>query len=537
MNLLAKRAGLVLAAAVLFLLSCDDDFLLGIKGKTKFQGRYHEIIFNGEKSSVLLLDSVFTDQWEVSASPVNANAFRFLIGSYEDPALGTVNTGFYSQYLPNADPELPTYFNRDGETLTLDSTTIQLWLDFYAYGPDHLTIDDVINIYPLIEGHPDSLTFFKRYINTTTLSHSGELVGQLKIKKFSRKYSGSSKFRPYVLDQIHFKEQSDRSPEARDTIMFQGQLDPEFAFLIFDWIADRGDSALISEEYLDEFKKEFPGLAFVSTKTGRVVGLNPLNGFSRFTFHYNTPTNDSLITALYFTPFPWVGANSFSSITTQRIDALSGLSVPNQRYFPDNDPDSPERYIQDGSGVITELDLSDYYSFIDTLEDIVINSAELSMEVADYAPGISPISSLYGIVMKEEGGKILPLDMTVDADSLKMIQFVGNVFTDLRNFGIATELSGQSPLTLSYDNTSKKYIGYATMFFQKLFINKDNPEYNIEHIGFYPATAPILKILSSGASGSPLLESGTGNTVNRAVLKTSGIKLKLYYTVPNKPNL
>lgn len=536
MNLLAKRAGLVLAAAVLFLLSCDDDFLLGIKGKTKFQGRYHEIVFNGEKSSVLLLDSVFTDQYEVSASPVDPAAYRFLIGSYEDPSFGTVTTGFYTEYMPN----VPTPFNTDGEdpgTFDLDSTTIQLLLDFYAYGPEELTIDDVVNVYPLIEGHPDSLSDYRRYINTSTLTHSGELVGQLKIKKFSRKFSGSSKFRPYVLDKIHFQEQADRSPSTRDTIMLQGKLEPEFAFRIFDWIASRGDTALVSEEYVREFEKKFPGLAFVSTKTGRVIGLHPLNGFSRFTFHYNTPNHDSVTTALYFTPFPYVIADAFNTITTQRTGALNGISVPLQPYFPYNDPASPERYIQDGSGVITELDLSDYYSFIDTLEDIVINSAELSMEVADYAPGIAPIPGLYGMVMKEEGGKILPLDMTVEADSLKMIQFVSNVYTDLRNFGIATELSAQNPLTLAYDNSSKKYVGYATMFFQKLFDNKDKPENNIEHIGFYPATAPILKILRAGAGGSPLLESGSGNTVNRAVLKTSGIKLKLYYTVPNKPNL
>lgn len=544
MNLWAKRTGLVLTAAALFLLSCEDDsFLLGIKGKTKFQGVYHEIVFDGEKSSVLLLDSVYTDQYQyaVAASPINPFAYRFLIGSYLDPLFGTVSAGFYVQYLPN----VPTYFNSDDENpanFVLDSTTIQLVLDFYAYGPE-VTIDDIIDVYPLIETPEDEnnpLNFYTRYITSSTLTYGPTPIAQLRVKKFSRTYPGSSKFRPYPLTQTLYEEQTDRSPANRDTIMLQGRVEPEFGFHIFDWIASQGDTALVSDDLVEEFRKKFPGLALVSTRTGRVIGINPLNGFSRFTFHYQNKnvTKDSLTTFLYFTPFPYVEAAGFTSITTTRNGELSGIGTePNVPY----NPGSERRYIQDGSAVITELDLSDYYSFIDTLENIVINSAELSIPLETPVANMAPPSELYAMLMKKTpDGKIIPLDMLEDQDSLLWRNYLGTAFTDTFNFAIASESSSISPLVLSYDNVKNSYNGYATLFFQSLFNSKGKPQFKVEHLGFYPATAPILKMITNFQGSQttvPLLKSGTGNSVNRAVLKANGIKLKLYYTKPNKPNL
>lgn len=537
MNLWAKRAGLLFSAAVLiFLISCEDDsYLLGFKGKTKFKGRYQELVFDGEKSSVFLIDSVFTDQFTISSSPEPAS-YRFLVGNYFDPDFGNVSAHFYLQYLPNDAPNNPSYFNRDKEnigSIVLDSTTVQLMLDYYAYGPE-VTIDEVVNVYSLIKGSRDSLNFYDRYINSSELNYDPILIGQLGVKKFSRAYSGSSKFRPIDLTPIKFELQTDLGEGSRDTIMLQGKLDEEFAFRIFNWIATKGDSALVYDSLINVFRKEFPGFAFFPTKNSRIIGVNPLNGFSRFTFHYHTPSKDSVTTSLYFTPFPYVSSNGFTNITTTRSGDLSGISVPQERFFPS----SGQRYIQDGSGVVTELDMSEFYSFIDTLEDIVINSAEISMDVKAFPSGMSPVSSLFGIIMKNEGGKLVALDSTVEEDFDKMTEFVGNVYTDLSNFGMATELSAASPFRLTYDNSSMQYRGFATLFFQRMFDNKDKPELNIEHIAFYPATAPILKILYENNNTSyPLLKSGIGNSVNRAVIKPGGIKLKLYYTVPNKPNL
>jgi hypothetical protein len=483
---------------------------------------------------VVLLDSVFTDQFAISASPVNPVAYRYLIGYYNDVDFGTVRANLFASFLPNDAPGSPTMLGKDLTGLGLDSVTVQFYFDYYVYGPE-MDLNEKITVYEL----SDTLSLdFDRYFNNSTFAHDGVPLAELTFKKLSK-----GKLKPVNLTKIKLEEQLDLSPAYRDTLLLQGRLNldggedlPSFEQRLFFHLNSAGDSALIGE-YITDFRVAFPGLALVSSTSGRILGLNPLHAFSRVTIHYHSSTVDSLTTSLYFTPFPYVGDNAFNNITTDRIGALAGLPGSSESYFPYNDEDSPERYIQDGSAVITELDLSDYYSFIDTLEDIVINSAEISLDVKDPPLGMPPPSSLYALLMKKEGSKIVPLDMKIEEDSTKWRQFQGNIFTDFQSFGVSTELANASPLTLSYDKNSGRYTGYATLFFQTLFDNKDKPAYNIERIGLYPATAPLLRFVPGLSNAVPILKSAAGNTVNRAVLKTSGMKLKIYYTVPNKPNL
>src|SRR5690606_28601186 len=136
--------------------------------------------------------------------------------------------------------------------------------------------------------------------------------------------------------------------------------------------------------------------------------------------------------------------------------------------------------------------LSDYYSFIDTLENIIINSAEISLDVKNFPSGANPPAALFAVLMKKTvDNKIVPLSMRNETDSLTWRRYMGNFFTDLTNFTVSDELSGGSPLRLSYDRNNNRYVGYATLLFQEMFHNKDKPELMVEHIGLYPATAPV----------------------------------------------
>lgn len=533
MNLLAKRAGLVLAASVLFLLSCDDDsFLLGIKGKPRYQGAYHEIKFEGTRSSVLLLDSVVTDQYSLSTDPPPGVAFpvagyRYMLGEYNDPEFGTVRSELFAQFQPSSSPA--PYFNTANEPLVLDSVTVQLLFDYYVYGPEE-DMSERIAVYEMSEAIyelADTLSVFARYFNYSTTLYSATPLAELSFDMKQLVYDlandagRDSSF--YLKGTIGSKLDDDDAP---------GWV---FAKRLFLYVNSTGDSALVGAN-AREFRNQFYGLAFIPTQSNRILGFNPLHGTSQVTMHYQStnPARDSLTLSFYFTPYPYSNANGFNNITTTRTGDLAGLTEP---YVPYSPP-SGKRYIQDGSAVITELDLSDFYSFIDTIDNIIINSAELSVALIDPPAGIGPPASLYGRIMKETSdNKIVPLDMAVDEDSVKMIEFFSSVFTDLTSFVISSELSSQSPLVLSYDRNSGKYSGYATMFFQKLFDNKDKPEYNIEHIGLYPATAPLYTEIPGRSSTVPVLRTSVGNEVNRAVFNSSGIKLKLYYTIPNLPNL
>lgn len=520
MNLWAKRAGLLLSAAVLiFLISCEDDsFLLGFRGKKKFEGNYHEIVFDGEKSSVLLVDSVFTDHKILSNLPINPVSYRFLLGQYNDPEFGMVRSEVFAQFGPDNNPDFPPYFNTDEDDLTLDSITVQLRFDYYLYGSMGGDISERVSVHRLT----DSLSYGKRYTNNSTLPYDPTPLGELSLD----------------IERIVYDLTDD---SGRDSSFYlKGTLGSrlpagagpgwDYAQELFIYAGSKGDSALVGAN-VKGFYEKFYGFAFIPTTSTGILGYNPMHVGSLVTLHYQSTEEDSLTLSFEFTPYDYVYSNAATNITASRIGELASLPAPQVPYHP---ADDSKRYIQDGSTVITELDLSDFYSFIDTLDNIIINSAELSMDVVNPPSSMPPPSSLYGVLMKEKDGKIISLDMSVEEDSLKWRQFSSAVFTELTSFAISNELTNQSPLTLAYNRSSKKYVGYATMFFQKMFDNKDKPELNIEHIGFYPATAPLLRNIGA-ATNVPVLKSGIGNDVNRAILKTSGIKLKLYYTKTKLP--
>ncbi|HET9053115.1 MAG TPA: DUF4270 family protein [Cyclobacteriaceae bacterium] len=471
----------------------------------------------------MLLDSVFTDQYALSSNVVS---HRFLIGEYTDSDFGTVRAEVFSGFLPD-----PLRATKLTAPTVLDSVTVQLLFDYYTYGPE-MTIDEHVLVYEL----SDTLTYTERYTNNSTVAIEGTPVAELTFKKLSKNIPQSFTLTPLRLD-----EQLDRSPSARDTLVLWGKLEAGFANRLFQYIQTEGDSALLGK-YVPEFRKAFPGFAFISSQSGVLLGFNPVSNLSKVTIHYQTNDTDSLSASLFFNPSSYVYANAFNKITTQRTGGLAGIGAPQEPYYPYSDPASTERYIQDGCAVITELDLGDFYSFVDTLENIVINSAEISLAVKNFPSGINPPSSLYALLMKETvDNKIVPLSMRNETDSLKWRQYMSNIFTDLSSFAVSQELSGTSPLTLSYDKNNNRYVGYATLLFQEMFNNKYKPELMVEHIGLYPATAPVGRTIISPLSGQivtvPVAESGVGNEVNRAILNASGIKLKVYYTKPNLTNL
>lgn len=507
MNLWAKRTGQLLLGAVLFfLLSCEDDsFLLGFPGKTKFEGRYQELAWNSTNSSMLLLDSIATDQYDFSTD--NFGAYRFLLGEVNDPVFGVVRSEVFAQFQPDNSPRNPPYFNSDRVILTYDSTTVQLLMDTYTYGPE-VSFNEKVTVYELAE--KDSLSFFVRYFSNTPHDFNPIPIGELTFKSSWLAYKNELGNKSFYL---------------------RGKLDDEYGFRIFSYAGSKGDSALVGDN-LQGFRDQFFGLAFIPTESNRIVGYSA-SLLSKLTLHYHSPAKDSMTTDFYFYPFPYVSSNAYSNITTNRIGDLAGINTPNEPYNV-----SGQRYIQDGSVVVPNFELGDYYSFIDTLENIVINSAEISIGVETPPAGMEPPPNLYVILTKETSdNKIIPLD-TVDTKTTGFDWILSNpnVFTDLKNYSVSSELSSLQPLVLTYDKDSQRYYGYATLFFQTLFNSKDEVERRLESIALFPVTAPTQRSVSATRTVS-VLRGGMGNTVDRAVLKSNDMKLKIYYTKPNLPNL
>ena len=87
------------------------------------------------------------------------------------------------------------------------------------------------------------------------------------------------------------------------------------------------------------------------------------------TLHYHDGTEAKVVSYVFSQ------CVNFSKITSNRSSTeLSGLN----QYFTDFDP-GVKRYIQGGSSIITKLDFSRFYDYVDTLTNVIVNSAEFEI--------------------------------------------------------------------------------------------------------------------------------------------------------------
>lgn len=485
MNLWVKRTGQFFIAA-LFLMSCEDDsFLLGFKNQNKkFNVRYQEISFSGNETSVLLIDSILTDHYSLSSG----STFRFLSGQYVDPLLGTVQAKTFTQFQPS------TYGMIDATGATFDSAIVQFHLDYYAYGFSGDS-QEKFAIHRITE---DSLSFFERYYYNSSFGYESVPLGEA----------------TFDLDYFDFQRNLNLSPSSRDTMLIRTMLDVEFGAELFSY-ASSYDSALIDNEV---FRERFKGLVIVPSQNNYILGINPTSNLSKLTLYYHTNAS-KLERSFFFSPFPPTGVVSFNNVSTLRSGDLASMSQPYEMYAPP----SNMRYIQNGSPVITKLDLTSYYNFIrgsgamDSLQEIVINAAELIINIEAPQPGLSPPSTLALRVLKkvsETNYQFMNRNLDEDDTYTQGFYLIG----DDRYYLVASDNSSGEYATLTYDKTKQRYKGNLTIFTQNLFDRKSSEE-EILYLGLYPAT-PII-----------------GKSVERVAFKQENIKLGIYYTKPALTNI
>jgi hypothetical protein len=486
MNLWVKRTGQLLAA-VLLLMSCEDEsFLLGFRNQNKkINIKYHEIKFSGDQTSVLLIDSILTDH---DHNDLNATT-RFLIGQYFDNSFGTVRSEVYTEFQPS-------FYNAiDGTGMTFDSVTLQLQLDYYDYGFEGDS-EEKFTIHRITE---DTLSYFKRYYYNSSFGYDPNPLGEATLN----------------LDYTDYKV----SETISDTILIKTRLDTElgdeFGAELFAYAASY-DSALLHNT---KFRYQFKGLVFAPAQNNYILGFDPASNLNRITLHYHNSAAEQFERSFYFSPFSPSVANSFNKISTSRSGDLASLSQPYESYAPP----SGLRYVQSGSPVITKLDLSQYYNFIrgegayDSLEQIVINSAVLSIGIETPPTGYSPPSKLILRVLKKTSEtKFEFTNSFIDSDSTQMSGFF--VTADGKYYIARGDASSTSAVEMTYDSDHQRYVGHLSLFLQNLF-DKKNGDVDLLYLGLFPAAPPI------------------GKTVDRVVFKQENIKLGVYYTTPIIPNL
>jgi hypothetical protein len=489
MNLLAKRTGLFFLFAVLLLISCEDDsFLLGFKGKTKFKGRYYEFV---PQSSVVIIDSLITDNHN---SP---SVTSLLAGQYFDTRFGTVRAEAFTQFLPS--------FSDNIEEGVYDSITIELRLDLYTYGST-LDSEEKFTIHEITE---DSLSFFSQYYQNSSLVYNTTPLGEVTYK--------------LVYDTLQKYKSLGTNTAA--SLTATARLNQSFGETLFDFASV--DSAFIK---IKDFRFAYKGLAIVPSTSNKYIlgfgGSTSSATTSRITLHYHTAEEDSLALDLYFNSNYTVG---FSNITVNRMGDLAAVPQSYKSYTPPT-----LRYLQSGSPVMTLLDISEYYDFIrgdngdgkDSLEKILINSAEISIDAIETPPDGMPAPNtlrVYVFNVNEGSGDAKFMNRAVYTDSASMAG--SYLYEDSKYYSPGGDLlGGINPLrpsnfvSLSYNSDKKKYVGYMTLFLQDLFDQK-NAGTDITSLAILPV--------------SPV----PGKSVHRAVFDASSIKIKVRYTTPVSSNL
>jgi hypothetical protein len=493
MNLWAKTLGrlAVLAVALFFFACADETSLVGLKNPNpRFNVSFVEIPI---ESSVLSIDSIYTDN--------KGTVGGLLVGNYQDNIMGNVHSEAYLQIVPNSGTLIQ-------ENAIYDSLTVQFRFNFYSYG--------------FTDEHTEKFT-----IHEITGNNIPEFVADsLNMYALRSVASSSIAFNPTPIaetfvnvDYDSLTKQLGLEAAQQDTLTARARLTDDMGQRIFDKLQTYEFKK--NNPDVAEFIKSVKGLVLVPSQSSGILGIRLGDALTRVTLHYHTVTNGTTSNLTRNFPF---SIGSFSNIVTDRSSSdLAGLT----QSYQDFQPGSGKRYLQSGTPVITKLDLSKFYEVADTMENVIVNEAELIISDVESPSGINAHSSL---VLKPMHQDNRFFNIAVANDSVIRSNYVFPIVSstdplvsldvNYKHFFVNSDVPSQtaSAARLLYSSSDKNYSTFITLFTQTLFENKQNAEgvnpNRLKYLALFPATPSVL------------------HTVNRTVFSADKIKLRIYYTTP-----
>jgi hypothetical protein len=492
MNLWVNRIGqlTILSVALFFFISCQEDVTtLGYKNpNSKFKVLYVDIPI---ESSVLLRDSLRTSNFSYSGEPN-----RLLVGAYQDDRFGSVSASAVTQYFPVNNAKLAA-------SAVYDSVTLQLQFDLYHYGSTAKSPQSV-SVYKL----EDAIKFdnINNYFNKTTVATS-ELLGS----------------KSFTIDPKDFDDFVKSSTDYDTVITVKIPLSEGFGRDLFAAAIKWRDYASPSDSLFikySSFIEVFKGIVIKPEVTDKAVGFNPSAANTRILLHYHT-TADTTTLDLGFS-----GVIGFNQIVGDRSTSeLAQIQQYHQPYFEDTET----RYIQSGTGILTKVDFSKFYDFLDTIPNIMVNSAEFVVENVE-SGSLPPPSSIVLRNINPGNNRFRKFSSARPQDSVDIIRYRGFLNYDryippsspaLVDNDNVYYIRGDKSTVLSYSSSKRSYSGVFTLLFQQMSLRNDDRT---------PLTTFVL-YPGSDAASTPAFESGA-KSLDRAIFPRSGIKLRIYYTKP-----
>lgn len=390
---------------------------------------------------------------------------RLLAGNYVDPVFGSTQAQALMQYRSsNISTVIPA-------SAVYDSVVLQIAFDFYSYG----SIGETAQTFNVHEVTTE-LNLPQGYFFNSDVSVGPVPIGTSTVK----------------VNHDFFKKEFEDT-DADSVFTTRIKLSDGFGQRLYEAV----DPEDVNYTDFELFKGAFKGLAILPEQSDKIVGLNPSDLNSSLILYYHDGDSKKTLS------FVFSQGVTFSKILTDRSSTeLSGLD----QFHTDFDP-GLKRYLQGGTSIITKLDFSKFYEYMDTVSNIIINSAEIEISGIETSPNFKNPRGL-SVSMLRLNNRFKTF--TNAQDTVDFINFNGTLtLGDELKFFIAKDEGQGQIFSLNYSSTNSRYSGFPTLFFQRLF---DLKTIQYPHWALRPS------------------DPQPGKSVDRLVFPKDKIKLKIYYT-------
>ena len=473
MNLRARTSGLILVSALL-LFSCGNDDLntIGLPPENNLGIFFAEIP----------LDNVVSQVW---VNDISSRASgTVLAGSYTDPVMGDISAQNFSELLlPSSNPGKIL-----GSDATLDSLVLEMRID-NAFGLDFSMTTQTIELYQL----QDTIRTFEQSYYNDSEQAVGMKLGEVNFRLY-----------PDSLDLLFSDTDLPDTAEERSLYDNQGRyiyksnfrLDDAFAQNFFTEMKDTTENSTFSDNR--NFASFLKGFRLNGVNGNScVIAYNPTSSFSALVLYYTETEEGAPVQKTI--RFTYNTQISYNNITPNAQVNWSGgdLDGLNSFYTP-FDPGTTAGYIQAGTHLFLKLDMSVFKNFADTIENPIIQGAELILGPPRKYPG-------------NETRLPVPQTLNTTVTSLDSLE-TGNISSN-------QEVASDLPDVIEYNEDEELYKVEIPVYLQTLIDN--NNVYD--------------QIIFSPLAPDPF----TGGLVqdnasfDRLVLDKTNIRVRLYYTLPN----
>lgn len=457
MTLWDRRLGLIFGLAF-FIFACEEPGEIGLDINPEngaFIARYDEISI---KSTIIEYEDILSDNsTRINFDDQSTGNGRLLTGNYSNQDFGSFHSkGFTSIYplIPKIGPP---------ENYVFDSLVFKVKVD-YIYGED---VNYLGNKKIFVHELEEEIILDSLYLTKNATPYLPEPVGE-----------------------FNFDISSYNTDSAQVDTVFTTRLSDDLGQRFMDQI--KVDTMTFKDNL--EFRKFFNGIALVSDDANEVVtGIHAESSYTYIRLYYHE-SNDTIS---YTFDFIIRGRNPEGINITKYYNNItldkSGTPIEGiVDFHTDFETDNGLSYIHGSAGIFTKLNMGSYFNFLDTIDHLVINRAELVIPVESYNDHLAPPN---------------PLDVYVSDQDNKFIKF---------------------------DVSATDFV-YATAN-SRLVFAKDS----IENTGFFVGEmTDYVQGLSNGTITDSLLLIGQSSlwnsviNVNQFITTKDGIFLRVYYSTLN----